>query len=116
MYEPHHVPPIPLAKFAVRMLLHAAVALSIVGVSLAAGIFGYMHWESLPLLDAFLNAAMLLGGMGPIKTDLSDPGKLFAGIYALYSGLVFIAVMSVVLAPAIHRLLHTLHWAEREGK
>lgn len=94
------------------MLLHAAVALSIMVVSLAAGIVGYMHWEQLSLLDAFLNAAMLLGGMGPMETHLSTPGKLFAGLYALYSGLVFIAIMGVVLAPAIHRLLHTFHWTE----
>ena len=112
MYEPRHVPPIPFAKFVLRMLLHAATALAMMGLSLLAGIIGYMRYEHLPSLDAFLNAAMLLGGMGPIKTDLSPPGKLFAGIYALYSGLFFIAVMSIILAPAIHRLLHTLHWAQ----
>lgn len=88
------------------------VIASRLGVSLLIGIVGYMHYEHLPLLDAFLNAAMLLGGMGPIETDLSQAGKLFAGLYALYSGLFFIAVMSVVLAPAIHRLLHTFHWTE----
>jgi hypothetical protein len=56
---------------------------------------------------------MLLGGMGPVKTDaLSDPGKLFAGIYALYAGLVFIAVMSIMLAPVVHRVLHLFHWEE----
>jgi hypothetical protein len=115
MYEPRHVPPIPFAKFVLRMLVHAGTALVMMGISLLAGIVGYMHYEHLQPLDAFLNAAMLLGGMGPVKTDLSAPGKLFAGCYALYSGLFFVAVMGVVLAPAIHRVLHTLHWAEEHG-
>jgi len=55
---------------------------------------------------------MLLGGMGPVKTDLSDPGKVFAGLYALYSGLVVIAVAGLLLGPAVHRLMHRVHWDE----
>jgi hypothetical protein len=74
---------------------------------------GYEHYEHMPWLDAFLNSAMLLGGMGPVKTDLSEPGKFFAGVYALYAGLVFIAVMSIILVPVIHRVLHRFHWAEQ---
>jgi hypothetical protein len=67
------------------------------------------------VLDAFLNASMILGGMGPVKTEgLSDGGKLFAGIYALYSGVVFIAVMSIMLAPFIHRLIHLFHLEEEK--
>lgn len=65
-------------------------------------------------VDAFLNASMILGGMGPVKTQgLSEAGKVFAGLYALYSGLVFIAVMGLMLAPVIHRVLHRFHWSER---
>ena len=75
---------------------------------------GYAYYEHMSWLDAFLNSAMLLGGMGPVKTaGLSAPGKLFAGAYALYAGLVVIAVMSIILAPVIHRVLHRFHWTEQ---
>jgi hypothetical protein len=76
-------------RFALRLLRHLLIAAAIIAVSLLGGILGYEHYEHLAWRDAFLNAAMLLGGMGPIKTDLSEAGKLFAGVYALYSGLVF---------------------------
>ena len=95
------------------MLVHACLAMSLVGISLFAGMMGYRHYEQMSWLDAFLNSAMLLGGMGPVKTELSAPGKLFAGLYALYAGLLFIAVMSIILAPVVHRVLHRFHWAEQ---
>ncbi|WP_076790388.1 hypothetical protein [Chlorobium sp. KB01] len=114
MYEPHHTRPIPSARFALRIMLHGAVALCIVVFSLLIGIAGYMATEQMGLLDAFLNSSMLLGGMGPIKTEgLSPEGKLFAGCYALYAGLVFIAVMSIMLAPVVHRIMHRYHWDEK---
>ena len=116
MYEPHHIPPISAGRFALRMVAHVCMALVVIAISLFAGMIGYQHYEHMSWLDAFLNSAMLLGGMGPVKTDgLSDPGKLFAGIYALYAGLVFIAVMSIMLAPVVHRVLHLFHWAEERG-
>ena len=116
MYEPRHAPPIPLGRFALRMVVHACVALVVIAISLFVGMIGYQHYERMSWLDAFLNSAMLLGGMGPVKTDgLSEPGKLFAGIYALYAGLVFIAVMSIMLAPLVHRVLHRFHWEEDRG-
>ena len=93
-----------------RTLTHAAIALGILGISLLGGIWGYEHYEHLPWRDAFLNAAMLLGGMGPVKTDLSDAGKIFAGLYALYSGLVVIAVAGLLLGPGVHHLMHHVHW------
>lgn len=113
MYEPHHTPPLSVRRFALRMLVHASLAMSLVGISLFAGMMGYRHYEQMSWLDAFINSAMLLGGMGPVKTDLSEPGKLFAGMYALYAGLLFIAVMSIILAPVVHRVLHRFHWAEQ---
>ena len=116
MYEPHHTPPIPAGRFALRMVAHACMALVVIAMSLFAGMIGYQHYEHMSWLDAFLNSAMLLGGMGPVKTDgLSEPGKLFAGIYALYAGLVFIAVIGIMLAPVVHRLLHRFHWKEERG-
>ena len=118
MYEPHHTPPIPVGRFALRMVVHACMGLVVIAISLFVGMTGYQHYEHMSRLDAFLNSAMLLGGMGPVKTEgLSEPGKLFAGIYALYAGLVFIAVMSIMLAPVVHRVLHRFHWAEeRESR
>ncbi|HSE45915.1 MAG TPA: hypothetical protein VLB12_14400 [Gemmatimonadales bacterium] len=96
-------------RFALRLLLNLLVASLIIGLSLLGGIWGYEHFEGLRLREAFLNSAMLLGGMGPVKTDLSPGGEVFAGFYALYSGLVFIVTAGVLLAPVVHRLLHTVH-------
>lgn len=100
------------ARFWRRMVTHSGLALGILGLSLGIGIWGYAHYEQLPWRDAFLNAAMLLGGMGPVKTDLSDPGKIFAGVYALYAGLVVIAVAGLLLGPAVHHLMHHVDWDE----
>ncbi len=95
-----------------RMLFHSGIALGILGVSLGIGIGGYAHYEHMAWRDAFLNAAMILGGMGPVKTELSEPGKIFAGLYALYSGLVVIAVAGLLLGPGVHHLMHHVHWDE----
>lgn len=117
IYEPHHTPPIPVGRFVLRMVAHMCVALVVIAISLLLGMLGYRHYEQMSWTDAFVNAAMLLGGMGPVKTaDLSEPGKLFAGLYALYAGLVFIAVMSIMLAPVVHRVLHRFHWEEEEPR
>lgn len=116
MYEPHHTHPISPARFVLRIMTHGLIAIAIVAVSLLMGIAGYMRTEQMTLLDAFLNSAMLLGGMGPVKTEgLSQQGKLFAGMYALYAGLVFIAVMSIMLSPVVHRIMHRFHWKEEKG-
>jgi hypothetical protein len=86
------------------------VASGLVLGSLLMGMAGYAHFEDLAWRDAFLNAAMLLGGMGPIESPQSGGGKIFAGVYALYSGLAFVVAAGIVLAPVIHRLLHKFHW------
>ena len=100
-----------------RMFIHSGIALGILGLSLGFGMWGYERYEHLLWRDAFLNAAMLLGGMGPVKTDLSEPGKLFAGLYALYAGLVVIAVAGLLLAPAVHHLMHHVDWDDTpDGK
>ncbi len=95
-----------------RMFIHSGIALGLLCLSLGLGIWGYKHYEHLPWRDAFLNAAMLLGGMGPVKTDLSEPGKIFAGLYALYAGLVVIAVAGILLGPGVHHLMHHVDWDE----
>lgn len=96
-------------KFLLRLLYSASVGLALIAVSLLAGMIGYHGLEHLTWLDSFLNAAMLLGGMGPIHSPATSSGKLFAGIYALYCGLAVIAIASLMLAPVAHRLLHKMH-------
>ena len=71
---------------------------------------GYMSSEGLPALDAFLNSAMLLGGMGPVNAPVTPGGKLFAGLYALFAGLIFIVSAALTFTPVVHRLLHKFHW------
>ena len=85
-----------------------------IAASLAIGMAGYHGLERLSWLDSFLNAAMLLGGMGPLAVLQTDAGKLFAGCYALYCGLVVIAVAGIVLSPIAHRVLHRFHLEEEQ--
>ncbi len=113
MYERHRTRPLPMGKFIRRMALHGCVALAVIAASLFVGMSGYHHFGSTKSwTDAFLNASMILSGMGPVETELSNPGKLFAGFYALYSGVVFIAVMGILLTPVVHRVLHRFHWED----
>ena len=92
------------------MFLHGGLSVLLLVASLAGGMLGFMRFEHLGWRDAFLNASMLLSGMGPVDTSLSEDGKVFAGLYALYSGLVVIAVAGLLLTPAVHRVMHRVHW------
>jgi hypothetical protein len=74
---------------------------------------GYALTEGMSWIDGFLNSAMLLGGMGPVNAPLTFGGKLFAGVFALYAGLVFIVCAALVLTPLIHRVLHHFHVSEK---
>jgi hypothetical protein len=112
VYESKLLPPIPRAQFMRRLLAHFAAAVLLVLLSLVLGMSGYEHFEQLPWRDAFLNAAMLLGGMGPVDSPQTDGGKLFAGLYALYAGLVFLVSVGVIGVPLVHRVMHKFHWKE----
>jgi hypothetical protein len=115
MYEHRSRPPLTPGAFVLRMLRHFLLVVAFVGISLGAGMIGYLYFEPDDVKtwhDAFLNAAMLLGGMGPIHPPLTKGGKLFAGLYALYAGLVFIVAAGLLFAPVLHRLLHRFHWDE----
>ncbi|HEY4127950.1 MAG TPA: hypothetical protein VGN70_07875 [Gammaproteobacteria bacterium] len=112
-YESKHKRPLSFGRFLLRVLKHMLFAQLFVLVSLGIGIWGYEYYEQMSWRDAFVNSAMLLGGMGPMKTDgLSDGGKVFAGVYALYAGLILIIVIGIVMAPLIHRIMHVFHWEE----
>jgi hypothetical protein len=108
-YESHHEPVASRRRFVHRLIVNFALAALIIALSLAAGMYGYAHFEGLSWLDAFLNAAMILGGMGPVDPVRTAGGKLFAGCYALYSGLVVLVTAGIVLAPIAHRILHRFH-------
>ncbi len=109
MYETRRQPLIARAAFLRRLAGHVAAALALIAGSLALGMAGYMHLEGLSALDAFLETAMLLGGMGPLSSPVTAAGKLFAGLFALYAGLVFIATAALLLGPVVHRVLHRFH-------
>jgi hypothetical protein len=98
------------ARFAGRLLANISVALALVAAALGVGMWGYQATEGMAAIDAFLNSAMLLGGMGPVDPPLhTEAGKLFAGLYAMACGLVLVLVSGIVLAPVFHRVLHALH-------
>ena len=114
MYESSRHQPISRRHFMRRMLWHSAAATGLVGASLLIGMAGYVRFEQLPWLDAYLNVAMLLGGMGPVDPPHTPAGKLFAGTFALYAGLVFLVVAGLVMAPVVHRILHKFHVQSNE--
>ena len=114
MYESRRQAPLSLRRFTRRLALHALFAASLLAGSLAFGVIGYHMFEDLPWLDALLNAAMLLGGMGPVDAPLTPAGKVFASVYALYCGLVFIAMAALLFTPVMHRMLHHFHWGEKK--
>ena len=106
-------PVIPPHHFIIRLAHSGIIALALLAVSLFVGMVGYHILEGLRWIDAFLNASMLLGGMGPVNTPATFGGKLFAGLYALYCGLAVILVAGVILAPIAHRILHKFHMESR---
>lgn len=104
--------PIPRRDFILRMARTLVVILILVGVALLIGMLGY-HWlEGMPWVDAFLNASMILGGMGPVDSMKTEAGKIFAGCYALFSGLAFLAMAGLMFGPIAHRILHRFHYEE----
>ena len=116
MYEDRCEPPARRLAFFLRVAAHFGVSIVFGIVSLGIGMAGYEHFEHLGWVDAFLNAAMLLGGMGPVESPVTRGGKLFAGFYALYSGLFFLISVGIVLAPVFHRVMHKFHWDDGEGE
>jgi hypothetical protein len=109
MFESRKKPLLPRPAFYARVARSLALAFAIVLVSLGIGMAGYHFFEKLSWLDAFLNAAMILSGMGPVAAIQTTGGKLFAGCYALFSGLALITTVAVVFAPLFHRFLHKFH-------
>lgn len=109
MYEHHHEPLISREAYLRRIAWSGGLSAAAILAALFLGVAGY-HWiEGIPWVDSILNAAMILGGMGPVTELHTTAGKLFAAAYALFSGLMFIMVAGLLFAPVIHRFLHIFH-------
>jgi hypothetical protein len=109
MTSVHHPALLPRNVFLSRVGLHAVIAGGALAVNLVVGILGYHVFESLGWIDAFANAALILSGMGPLAPITTEGGKIFIGIYAIFSGVVFLTTVGFFLTPIVHRILHRLH-------
>ena len=109
MFEHRSKPLLPRRQFYARLARGAGIGLLVIAFALGIGMIGYRTFEPMSWVDAFVNAAMILSGMGPVSSLQTDGGKIFAGCYALFSGLMFITVTGIVLAPVAHRALHKFH-------
>ncbi len=114
-FETKSQPLLSRGEFALRLLRNFLASSLLIGVSLFAGMLGYHHYEGLDWIDSFLNASMILSGMGPLHNPATWGGKLFAGLYALYSGLALIVSISILLSPVLHRFLHRFHMEEENA-
>ncbi len=114
MYEHRTEPLLPRRKFLRRLAMHGLAAGGVVAVSLSLGILGYHFLAGLSWIDALLNASMILTGEGPVDPMRTATAKLFASFYALFSGVVFLAIWSILVVPVAHRLLHKLHLEGKE--
>jgi len=109
MYEHRNRPLLSRAKFIARIARHLLLALLLIGIALGIGVLGYHYLGELSWIDSLLNASMILSGMGPVDPLHSSAGKIFASCYALFSGLAFIGIASLIIAPFAHRLIHRFH-------
>jgi hypothetical protein len=117
MYEARHAPLASRRRFVRRIVNHFGIVTVVIAVSLGVGIGGYRYFEGMDWIDAYLNAAMLLGGMGPVEPKLQTvSGKLFAGVYALYAGMVVLVAAGILMAPVFHRVMHRFHLEEEEKR
>lgn len=112
MFEQKQDQLLPRLKFVQRLLRNLFIGLTLSAISLGIGMWGYHKYESMSWVDSYVNAAMILSGMGPVGELKTTAGKLFAGTYALFSGIVFLVIMAVIFAPVIHRLFHMFHLEE----
>jgi len=113
-FERHHDKLAPVSVYVQRIIGSLAIAFVLILLALSIGIAGYHFIAGLNFVDSLLEASMILGGMGPVRELPSDTAKIFASIYALFSGIIFIALMGIILAPVAHRVLHKFHMDEKD--
>jgi hypothetical protein len=109
MFEHVHQRLIPVRLFYRRVLNALVLAFVILAVWLIIGMLGYHYWGHLRWVDSFVNASMILGGMGPVDVLTDDTAKIFAGCYAIFSGVMFLSSIAIFFAPILHRFLHRIH-------
>ena len=114
VFEHKSQPVLPFRLFLVRVLRYFLFAMLLIIISLGLGMLGYHHVAQISWIDSLLNASMILTGMGPVNEMTTTGAKVFASVYALFSGIVFLSTVAVFFAPIAHRLLHLLHVAENE--
>ncbi|MEI8351388.1 MAG: hypothetical protein WCG36_03645 [bacterium] len=114
MFEHHHQPLASLPAFIKRMAACLFISQGLAVVALSMGMVGYHQIAGLAWIDSFENAAMILGGMGPVDQMATTAAKLFAGLYAIFCGLMFITIMGIVMAPILHRVMHRFHLADED--
>ena len=114
MPEKIYKPLMPTYKFIVQVIRSSVMGLGVIAAAQFVGMLGYHLFEGMSWIDSFVNAAMILSGMGPLNPLQTTAGKLFAGFYALFSGLAFILIIGIIFAPIVHRFLHRFHLNERE--
>ncbi|MGA2818979.1 MAG: hypothetical protein ABSE67_22355 [Xanthobacteraceae bacterium] len=113
-FETRRQPIVSRRKFIVRMAIAIGLWIVLTLLGLAIGIAGYAGFEGMSFVDAYVNAAMILSGMGPLGELKTTAGKVFAGSYAILSGLIIVIATGFVLAPIFHRILHRFHVEARE--
>ena len=116
MFEHKTSPLLPTGAFFMRMVHSSAIGIALIAISLGLGVVGYHITCGLLWIDAQLDASMILAGMGPVNEIKSVGGKLLASFYTIYSGVAFLTMVAVILAPLIHRFLHRFHLAQEEDK
>ena len=114
-FEHKSEPLLPRDLFVKRMFNHLLLGTVTILFSLWVGILGYHYFEGIGWIDSLLNASMILGGMGPVNELHTDSGKIFASMYALFSGIIFLVTVAIIIAPAVHRFLHRLHIDEKDS-
>jgi hypothetical protein len=109
MFEHRSSPLLPRKDFIIRMRRCTLLSVEVLLATLAMGMVGYHFLEKMPWADSFANAAMILAGMGPLGNLNTTAGKIFAGVYAMFCGVIFLGAMTILLAPLAHRALHKFH-------
>jgi hypothetical protein len=114
MFEHRNKRLLPRREFYRRLAHHAVLGVVVIVASLGIGMTGYHVFEKMTWIDAFVNASMILSGMGPVSTLQTDGGEIFAGCYAIFSGLALIAILGIIFAPVVHRFLHKFHLEDKK--
>jgi hypothetical protein len=109
MFEHYKEPILSQKEFIRRFIRHFCIGFGLIIIALGIGAIGYHFTENLSWLDSFLNASMILTGMGPVNQMQTDAGKIFATVYALFSGVAFLTMAAILFAPVLHRFLHKFH-------